>query len=673
MTASYGSASAAGVASTVADVAVAKPTGVVADQLLLAICWAANTTATWSAPAGWTLVAQDTATARAVFARTTDGTEGASFTFTRSVTTGAAGVVMVRVVNAGTVQAVSLNTNTVVTLSTVTAAANNLLLQVVNSAVASANSWTPPASATQRVSGTATGFAFPFTVGDEVVGAGNTGTRTWTQSVGGSSRGAMLAINPRPTQTIAPSAVASTAAVGAPTVTPGSVQITPDGIPAGSTVGALTVQPGAVDVTPASIESTAVIGDATVTATATINTDGIDPTTTVGDATVIPQPVTVNPDGIEPTSRVGDPLVLTGQKVVSLPSVEPTTAVGNPTVTPGSVTASPAGIPSGASAGTPTLHTRVIIAPAGIGSTLDVGAPEVMFATSTISPAGIASTATLGDPTVGVPIRPDECWPVDLSCVPHWDDVTYGDPPQPVYSEAQKQRAIALGIDALRQLTGYRVGGCPTILRPCRPGCSTPNWRTYPVAGQPGGVGWQPVLVSGQWLNIGCGCSTSNCGCTSISEVVLPQPIGNISEVKIDGAVLPSSSYRLDPGGRLIRTDGGRWPICQDIAAPDTVEGTWSVTVRPGIEPDATAQFLAGVMAGEFLRACTGGDCRFPAAVTQIARLGVTMQLGTGAFPEGRTGIREVDVWLDRWNPTRLRTRATVLSPDTRRPRQQGR
>jgi len=265
-----------------------------------------------------------------------------------------------------------------------------------------------------------------------------------------------------------------------------------------------------------------------------------------------------------------------------------------------------------------------------------------------------------------------ECWPVDVSCVPHWNDETDDDPPVPVYSEEQKARAESLAIDSLRTLTGYRIGGCPTVLRPCKAGCGVDTWRTYPV-GYPGGVGWMPVLVSGTWLNVACGCAGDGCSCSSVSEIRLPQPSGNISEIKIDGAVLPSTAYRVDPGGRLIRTDGGRWPICQNIAAADTEDGTWSITVRPGLEPDADAQFMAGIMAGEFLRACTDDDaCRLPVGVTQIARLGVTMTLGTGAFPDDRTGIREVDVWLDRWNPNRLRSRATVMSPDVHRPRPQG-
>jgi hypothetical protein len=59
-----------------------------------------------------------------------------------------------------------------------------------------------------------------------------------------------------------------------------------------------------------------------------------------------------------------------------------------------------------------------------------------------------------------------------------------------------------------------------------------------------------------------------------------------------------------------------------------------------------------------------GQKCALPAGVTSITRQGVTMDILPGAFPGNRTGIREVDVYVQRWNPNALKAPTTVWSPD---------
>lgn len=131
--------------------------------------------------------------------------------------------------------------------------------------------------------------------------------------------------------------------------------------------------------------------------------------------------------------------------------------------------------------------------------------------------------------TVQLPELPDFCWPVDTACVPDWDAWEVepdpeADPPVegvPVYTDAEKGRAVSLAGQTLRALTGYRVGGCPVTVRPCRAGCSEQTWRTYPAVGYSGSTPWYPVSLGGRWLNIGCGHAGAaaaracrRCGCT---------------------------------------------------------------------------------------------------------------------------------------------------------------
>jgi hypothetical protein len=71
----------------------------------------------------------------------------------------------------------------------------------------------------------------------------------------------------------------------------------------------------------------------------------------------------------------------------------------------------------------------------------------------------------------------------------------------------------------------------------------------------------------------------------------------------------------------------------------------------------------------EFAKACTGGKCRLPANVTSVSRQGVAYEIAAGTFPEGTTGIREVDAWIGLWNPEGRRQSTQVWWPGKKTPR----
>jgi hypothetical protein len=245
----------------------------------------------------------------------------------------------------------------------------------------------------------------------------------------------------------------------------------------------------------------------------------------------------------------------------------------------------------------------------------------------------------------------DLCWPIDWTCVPDEDDIN------PVI----KERAAALAVSTLRSLTGYQVGGCPITVRPCSLGCAQQrSYNIWPVTGEPGSGPW--INTQGRWVN-GCGCSTS-CSCTSLSEVILPGPVGRVEEVMLHGVVMDSGDYRVDNGNRLVRTDGDTWPICQDMTQPDDGDDAFAVTYLNAIPVDANAAYAAGLLAYEFVKACGGSKCSLPKNVTQIARAGLVIEIEPGAFPTGLTGILGVDAWLRTVNPYRVVLPAQVFSID---------
>lgn len=256
------------------------------------------------------------------------------------------------------------------------------------------------------------------------------------------------------------------------------------------------------------------------------------------------------------------------------------------------------------------------------------------------------------------------CVTPDLSCCPDWDTA---------YDEVQQDLAVLMAQETLRMLTGYRTANCPVTLRPCRKGCpSWPTWATFPVgaSGQFAGSVTGPLVVNGEWYNIGCGCGADDCDCTAVCEIWMPGTVASVQQVLVDGVAVDPTAYRIDNGSRLVRTDGECWPLCQDMTTSPDQPNTFAVTYTPGIPLDAWGQRALGVLACEYAKAACGtGKCRLPANVTQVVRQGVTLDLTQNPFPSGLTGIREVDGYIRRVNPYGLAGPSRVYSPDIKRGR----
>lgn len=245
----------------------------------------------------------------------------------------------------------------------------------------------------------------------------------------------------------------------------------------------------------------------------------------------------------------------------------------------------------------------------------------------------------------------DGClWPVDTACLTdEWEAM----------SPEVQDRALALASSTLRRLTGNRVGTCLTTVRPCRP-LQSLNFGSGALGYWHGG--YTPFNWNGVWSNV---CLGVGIGCNSKCEVLLPRPVGPVSEVKVDGVVISPSDYRVDNAHILVWQGSGDCPFpqYQDLSKPDTEVGTFSVTYLNAYPVDALGAYAAGILAMEYAKACSGRKCRLPSNVTTVVRQGVTMELQPGSFPNGQTGIREVDTFIAMWNPQNIR-QATVWSPD---------
>jgi hypothetical protein len=261
---------------------------------------------------------------------------------------------------------------------------------------------------------------------------------------------------------------------------------------------------------------------------------------------------------------------------------------------------------------------------------------------------------------------PCQAWPVTWPC-----EVTTASP-------AATGLATQAATEILWGLSGRQLGLCEVTLRPCRRDCWGTPWpeAIWPGYGWPGGWSYpQPALVGGVWLNLVCGACPGECACSFLSEVLLPAPVHHLVEVRLDGSPVATGAYRLDDARKLVRTDGGVWPWCNDIAAPDdSTPGTWSVRAVYGREVPALAQLAAGELACQWLRAMNGEDCRLPANLTSLARQGVTVTMPDPAtlVESNQLGLYWTDLFLRTYNPHGLARRARAYNVDQRPARRAG-
>lgn len=239
----------------------------------------------------------------------------------------------------------------------------------------------------------------------------------------------------------------------------------------------------------------------------------------------------------------------------------------------------------------------------------------------------------------------------------------WADHPEPVQAAA-----LALATNFLWAHTGRRFGVCPIEVRPAQDQFLDPAYRAYPVwPGQSfggGGSAPMPFLDAGVWRNCGCG---SRCCCRPECAVILRGPVHSISEVTVDGAVIPSSDYRVDVTSGtywLVRLDGVCWPTCQDFQAAEDAEGAFLVAYERGQELPDALEVATAILACEYAKGMTGGACRLPSKMTRLSRQGVDLEVEPPAPDEGRTGIREVDDVISSLNPGKRARPPVLLSPD---------
>lgn len=191
-------------------------------------------------------------------------------------------------------------------------------------------------------------------------------------------------------------------------------------------------------------------------------------------------------------------------------------------------------------------------------------------------------------------------------------------------------------------------------------------------------------LTAGQygaaWGVAGVG-AINHYGTSRAPEVELgAYPITEIIQVKIDGVIIPSNEYllvdkrvllRMRPSASAQPTERYGWPVNQLLDLPDTEIGTFSVTYDFGVMPPQTGINAAGSLAKQLVLNYYDQPNVLPQRMTHISRQGVSVDVPDvqDFLAKGMTGIYEVDLFLDTWNPYGNRLKPLAWSPDIGRPR----
>lgn len=276
-----------------------------------------------------------------------------------------------------------------------------------------------------------------------------------------------------------------------------------------------------------------------------------------------------------------------------------------------------------------------------------------------------------GDPAdlPGLNAGPCDPWPVNLCC-----DVDGVD-------QATIDRMVMAATEVYWGLSGRQFGLCTIpAIRPCRRSCFEQwgglGWSLW-GGGNPFSNGWAPGGWQSRswWFPPTCGRCSGDCSCTTVEEIALPGPVAEIVQVKLDGEIMATGSYRVDNWDTLVRTDGGTWPLCQDMSLPDTEPNTMSVTVRVGKKVPTLGELAVGELACVFIAGCRPNQvCAVPDHLIAQTRAGFSQAFTAVSelVKEGLVGGEMGDLFLRTFNPSRLQSRSTVHSPDYRPARRAG-
>lgn len=230
------------------------------------------------------------------------------------------------------------------------------------------------------------------------------------------------------------------------------------------------------------------------------------------------------------------------------------------------------------------------------------------------------------------------------------------DEDKPVY-----ERFMAMAVSYVFNRTGRVYGGaCEYVLLPCKKSCCSDKNRCNSFDGA---LPFSPVVGADGVYNRCCVtscCDVDDCSCVYGDKIRINHPnFVEVVEVVIDGTPLTADKFKVQytPSGRvyLRRTDGERWPECQNLNVALGEIGSWHIKYRAGVKPRPDLVEATMLYAVELSKLCLGKKCALPDRYGVMADLGVVDYDIRRMVLDGLTGFTVLDTILFQINPMRLK------------------
>lgn len=197
--------------------------------------------------------------------------------------------------------------------------------------------------------------------------------------------------------------------------------------------------------------------------------------------------------------------------------------------------------------------------------------------------------------------------------------------------------------DMISILSGGRIyGRCTRTVRPRAAGGACGGWDAWPT--------YEDEFAG-------------------LDVIPLRGPGTDIVAIYIDGTTLPSTAYRLINDRYLLRTDGGAWPVSNDLRLPLMQVGTWGITYRFGFVPEKLAADAVSELICELAKNAKGRKSNLPPGLqsANIQGASVSMTDAAEALREGHENLPAVARFLGVFNPENIREIIGVWSPELKR------
>lgn len=199
--------------------------------------------------------------------------------------------------------------------------------------------------------------------------------------------------------------------------------------------------------------------------------------------------------------------------------------------------------------------------------------------------------------------------------------------------------AVSAASMILYKLTGERYTGINSTTE----SYGTGHYASYNI---------QPVVVDGQIRHIPMAVGQR--------ELRLRHsPVRSVESIKLNGVLMDPDSYSLRNNAYIVRTHSVPWIM--DVMWDLEVSYTYGAPIP------AMAKSAAIRLANELIWSKTGSrECTLPERVTSITRQGesLTMLDPLNFLKEGRTGVYEIDLFLQVVNPNKAKKKSKVFSVD---------